>query len=188
MSETKPIPPAPTNSFGRHQTQRVKQHLASTLYNLFGVVLCLVAALICAKLFVQSPSARYVHAWLRGRPANYWRTLPGYRERSGGNGIDFNLRIFPLPATRHFHVTDDSARASLLWMLLCALVIPNLLFPRTTQPAADDCLSACSNGTKIFPISKEPTMCTEMQRHWGGQPNECQPVVSEKEVYNEPAA
>ena len=60
MSDTQPISPAPTDNFDRRQTQRLKHHLATTLYNLFGIVLCFIAALICAKVFMQSPSAQYV--------------------------------------------------------------------------------------------------------------------------------
>jgi len=129
MIEKQLIPPAPTNSFGRHQTQWIKQHLASTLYNLFGVVLCFTAALISAKVFVQSPSARYV-------PLGFMVVLLLIGGRFGvvvsvlGAVVAALVFAYSLyPPLGSFHVTDGSARESLLWMLLCAFVIPSLLFP-----------------------------------------------------------
>ena len=129
MSEIQPIPPASIDSFGHHQTQRLKQHLASTPYNLFGVVLCFITALICAKVFVQSPSARYV-------PLGFVVVLLLIGARFGtvvsvlGAVVAALVFAYSLyPPLGSFHVTDGSARESLLWMLLCAFVIPSLLFP-----------------------------------------------------------
>jgi K+-sensing histidine kinase KdpD len=130
MSEIEPISPAaPTNDFGRNKTQRIKNHLAITLYKLFGVVLCFIAALICAKVFIQSPSARYV-------PLGFVVVLLLIGARFGTIvsvlGAVMAALVFAYslyPPLGSFHVTDGSARESLLWMLLCAFVIPTLLFP-----------------------------------------------------------
>lgn len=134
MTETQhPIFPAPPNGFGRHLTQ-LKQRIASTLYHLFGVVLCLIAALICAKVFIQSPSARYV-------PLGFIVVLLLIGARFGALvsilGAIVAALIFAYslyPPLGSFHVADDSARESLLWMLLCALVVPSLLFPPNSAP------------------------------------------------------
>jgi K+-sensing histidine kinase KdpD len=130
MSEIEPISPAaPTSDFCRNKTQRIKNHLAITLYNLLGVVLCFIAALICAKVFIQSPSARYV-------PLGFVVILLLIGARFGTIvsvlGAVMAALVFAYslyPPLGSFRVTDGNARESLLWMLLCAFVIPTLLFP-----------------------------------------------------------
>jgi K+-sensing histidine kinase KdpD len=124
MTGTQPIPTAPTNRLGRFT-----HHLARTLCNLFGVILCFIAALNCANLFIQSPSARYV-------PLGFVVVLLLIGARFGavvsvlGSVVAVLVFAYSLyPPLGSFHVADGSARENLSWMLLCALVIPPLLFP-----------------------------------------------------------
>jgi K+-sensing histidine kinase KdpD len=94
-----------------------------------GLLICLTAALVVARLFSRSPLRQYVPLAFIVVIALVSTRFGGVAGMLGGLLAAAVFAYFLFPPLNSLRIDDGTARENLSWMILCSLAISFLLFP-----------------------------------------------------------